>query len=160
MALRQKELPMSYKRILVPVDASSTSTRGMKEAVRLAKAAHARLMLLHVLDEYPALSMPESGVAAGAILDGMRESGERLLQKNVKAVTRSGIKPQSAMVESTTGGIAGVVVKEAKRWKADLIVVGSHSRDGVARALLGSAAESIARESPVPVLVVPARTRK
>lgn len=148
---------MSYKRILVPVDASSTAARGMSEAARLAKAARARVMLLHVLDEYPALSMPESGLAAGAIIEGLRESGERTLQKSVKAMARSGIKPQAAMVESATGSIAGTVVKEAKRWKADLIVVGSNSRGGVGRALLGSAAEEIARESPVPVLVVPKR---
>jgi nucleotide-binding universal stress UspA family protein len=151
---------MSYKRILVPVDASGTSARGMSEAVRLAKAARARLMLLHVLDEYPALSMPESGVAAEAMLDAVRRTGERVMLRNVKAVARSGLKPQAVTVESVTGNIAGAVLKEAKRWKADLIVIGSHGRTGVKRALLGSAAEDIARESPVPVLVVPSKSRR
>jgi nucleotide-binding universal stress UspA family protein len=150
---------MSYKRILVAVDGSSSSARGMAEAVRLAKSARARLKLLHVLDEYPALSMPEAGVAAGAMIDAVRETGERVMQRNIRTVARSGVKPEATLVESVTGSIAGAIIKEAKRWKADLIVVGSHGNTGLKRALLGSAAEDIARESPVPVLVVPARKR-
>jgi nucleotide-binding universal stress UspA family protein len=150
---------MTYKRILVPVDSSGTSSRGMSEAVRLAKAARARVMLLHVLDEYPALSMPEAGVAAGTMIDAIRETGERVMQKNVKAVARSGVKPEARLVESVTGSIGSAILQEAKRWKADLIVVGSQGKTGLKRALLGSAAEDIARDSPVPVLVVPARKR-
>ena len=150
---------MSYKRILVPVDGSAPSAKGMTEAVRLAKAAHARLMLLHVVDEYPAVAAAEAGVTIAPLIDAMRKSGERVLEKGVKAAKRSGLKAQATMVDNGAGGIAETIVRQAKRWKADLIVVGTHGRTGVRRALMGSDAESIARHSPVPVLVVPAGKR-
>ena len=150
---------MSYKRILVPVDGSVPSAKGMSEAVRLAKSARARLMLLHVVDEYPAVAVAEAGVTIGPLIDAMRKSGERVLEKGARTAKRAGLKAQTAIVDNGGGGIAETIVRQAKRWKADLIVVGSHGRTGVRRALMGSDAESIARHSPVPVLVVPVGKR-
>jgi nucleotide-binding universal stress UspA family protein len=49
------------------------------------------------------------------------------------------------------------VVDEAKRWGAELIVIGTHGRRGVGRMLMGSDAEQILRLSPVPVLLVRAK---
>jgi nucleotide-binding universal stress UspA family protein len=151
---------MGYKRILVPVDGSAPASRGMAEAVKLAKENRARLLLVHVVEEYPALAMPESGVAVTPMIDAMKDAGKRVLAGCVKRLARSGVKPETTMVENTSGGITRTVLGQAKRWKADLIVIGSHGRGGVARALMGSDAESIARESPVPVLVVPGGKRR
>ncbi|MGH8764747.1 MAG: universal stress protein [Burkholderiales bacterium] len=151
---------MSYKRILVPVDGSTPASRGLAEAVRLAKAGKSRLMLLHVVQEYSALAMPGAGVSIGPMLDAMKDGGKRVLAKSLKFAERAGVKPQTALVENAVGGITGTVLREARRWKADLIVVGSHSRTGVKRVLMGSDAESIARESPVPVLVVPSGKKR
>jgi nucleotide-binding universal stress UspA family protein len=151
---------MSYKRILVPVDGSTPASRGMAEAAKLAKENRARLLLLHVVEEYPALAMPESGVAVAPMLDAMKDAGKRVLAKSVKSLARSGVKPETVMLENPAGGITRTVLAQAKRWKADLIVVGTHGRTGVKRALMGSDAESIARESPVPVLVVPGAKRR
>ncbi|HTO42664.1 MAG TPA: universal stress protein, partial [Burkholderiales bacterium] len=50
-------------------------------------------------------------------------------------------------------------VKEAKRWRADLIVMGTHGRHGITRLALGSDAEQVVRRSPVPVLLTRARSR-
>ena len=52
---------MGYRRILVPVDGSSTSARGVAEAIKLAHDARAKLMLLHVVEEYAILGIPEAG---------------------------------------------------------------------------------------------------
>jgi nucleotide-binding universal stress UspA family protein len=94
------------------------------------------------------------------MIDAMKDSGKRVLAKCAKAAEKAGVKPQTAMVENMAGGITGTVLREAKLWKADLIVVGSHSRTGVKRALMGSDAESIARASTVPVLVVPSGKKR
>lgn len=48
----------------------------------------------------------------------------------------------------------GAALDLAREWQADLIVVGTHGRRGIGRALLGSGAEQIIRQAPVPVLVV------
>ena len=55
------------------------------------------------------------------------------------------------------GSPVGEVVKAAKDWPADLIVIGSHGRGGIRRALLGSVAEGVMRQAPCPVLVVRAK---
>lgn len=150
---------MTYRRILVPVDGTPTSTKGLKAAIKLAKESGARLMLLHVVEEYAAFAAPEVGVNIGAILDAMRAGGKRTLARIAKGAQRAGVRPQTALVENFGGRVADAVIAEAKRWKADLIVMGTHGRRGVQRALLGSDAELVVRHSPVPVLMVPAAGR-
>jgi nucleotide-binding universal stress UspA family protein len=55
------------------------------------------------------------------------------------------------------GRVADAIVEEARRSRCDLIVIGTHGRRGVSRAMLGSDAENVVRSSPVPVLLVRAR---
>lgn len=150
---------MSYKRILVPMDGSATAAHGVDEAVRLARKNGARLMLLHVVEEQSVLMAAEVGAAVVPLIDDLRAEGKRKLERSLKRIARGGLKAQTALAESFAGGVAGTVVAQAKRWRADLIVVGSHGRTGVDRVLMGSDAEQIARRSPVPVLIVPARRR-
>jgi nucleotide-binding universal stress UspA family protein len=57
----------------------------------------------------------------------------------------------------TAARIADLVVDQAKKWHADLIVIGTHGRRGISRVLLGSDAEQIVRAAPTPVLLVRAR---
>ena len=151
---------MAYKRILVPVDGSDTAAKGMAAAIQLAKDSKAKLLLLCVVEEYTALSVPEAGMAVGPILDAMRQGGRRTLKRVVKAAERAGVQPQSALVEDFGGRVADAIIDRAKRWKADLIVMGTHGRRGLKRALIGSDADLVVRYSPVPVLLVPPRGRR
>ena len=64
------------------------------------------------------------------------------------------------LIEDFSGRVANAVVDQARRWRADLIVMGTHGRRGLDRMFLGSDAELVARHSPVPVLLVPPRGRK
>jgi nucleotide-binding universal stress UspA family protein len=150
---------MAYKRILVPVDGSRTSAKGLEAALKMARQNRARVLLLHVLDEYPILAAPEAGAVIDSVLASMEKSGRRTLKAAAAAAARAGVRAQSAMPELITGRVADAVTREAKRWKADLIVMGTHGRRGVKRALLGSDAETTVRYSPVPVLLVPAAGR-
>jgi nucleotide-binding universal stress UspA family protein len=56
--------------------------------------------------------------------------------------------------------VSDLVVEQAVKWRADLIVIGTHGRRGVGRLLLGSDAEQIVRTAPVPVLLVRAPAKK
>ena len=69
------------------------------------------------------------------------------------AMARAGVKRTTARVASD-GGVGPTIVREAQRWTAGLIVVGTHGRDGIKRLLLGSVAEAVARAAEVPVLLV------
>lgn len=145
---------MAYKRILVPVDGSRTSTAGLKEALRLAKGEHARLRLLHVVDEMTVFNTPEGGVNLAPLLAALDRGGRRLLRKAEKLASYRGVKAESELWESAGVRVADVIVGRAKRWHADLIVMGTHGRRGVNRMLLGSDAELVVRNAAVPVLLV------
>jgi nucleotide-binding universal stress UspA family protein len=155
---------MAYKRILVPVDGSPTSAKGLKEAIKLATAAegraHARLCLLHVVEEYAAFTAPEIGADIGPVLEAMKAGGRRTLARMQRSARSAGARAETALMENFAGRVADAIVKEAKRWRADLIVMGTHGRRGVKRVLLGSDAELVVRYSRVPVLLVPARGRR
>lgn len=148
---------MSYKRILVPVDGSAVSDRGLKEALRLARASRARVRLLHVVAEYVAYANTEAAIDIGPILDGLREGGRKTLARIARRAQGHGVRIESALIENPGGRVADTIVDEAKRWRADLIVMGTHGRRGVKRMLLGSDAELVARHTPVPVMLVPGR---
>jgi len=150
---------MTYKRILVPVDGSPTAAKGMAAAIKLSREGGARLLLLHVVEEYSAFMAPEAGASIVPILESLRLSGKRTLEKVARSAAKAGGRPQTVLVENFGNRVADTIVKQAKRLRADLIVMGTHGRRGVKRALLGSDAELVVRNSPVPVLLVPAKGR-
>jgi nucleotide-binding universal stress UspA family protein len=144
-----------YQRILVPVDGSACARRGLSQAMALAKLTDAQLRLVHVIDEMFVAIGLEGVAGAGADLIGLaREAAQRVLDDAMQEVKAAGIAVDQALLDSFDGQLCDLVVNEALTWRADLIVIGTHGRRGVGRALLGSDAEQILRRSPVPVLLV------
>jgi nucleotide-binding universal stress UspA family protein len=142
-----------YERILVPVDGSPTSNRGLAEAIQLAKLTGARLRLLHVVDLF-AIAMGAEGGYVGDALSLLRESGEQILAAARGQVEAAGIGVEVAHHETSEGRVCDLIIEEAVQSKAELIVMGTHGRRGVRRLALGSDAEMVARMAPVPVLLV------
>ncbi|MFY2950534.1 universal stress protein [Achromobacter ruhlandii] len=144
-----------YQRILVPVDGSPTSERGLQEAIRLALLTHASLRLIHVIDEMSfMLGIDVYGYAAGELLDLLRKDGTEILQQASATVRAQGVPVDSVLYENLDKTVQQRIIAEAEMWKADLIVIGTHGRRGVRRLVLGSSAEGVLRTSPVPVLLV------
>jgi nucleotide-binding universal stress UspA family protein len=144
-----------YSNILVPVDGSTTSNLGLAEAIKLAKLTGARLHLLHVVDLTSVTMTAEASMAASpGLYDMLREGGQTILDRAKETADAAGTPAQTALVETMSGRVCDLVVEEAGRRNAGLIVIGTHGRRGVGRVLLGSDAEQIARLSPVPVLLV------
>ena len=140
-----------YKRILVPVDGSTTSNLALDGAIGLAKGRQARLRVVHVIDTI------NLGVDSMADIAGpLRESGWRLLREAEARARRARIKVETNLLEiqKFADRISDLVVKEAATWRADVIVMGTHGRRGLNRLLLGSVADGVVRVSPVPVLLV------
>ncbi|HYL87749.1 MAG TPA: universal stress protein [Burkholderiales bacterium] len=146
---------MGYKRILVPVDGSATSKAGLREAITLAKGQGAQLQLVHVADQhYIALMGIESSGAIGEMMESTKRVGRGILRNAEAAAQKAGVKASSVLLETVTGPAADPIVRQAKKWGADLIVLGTHGRRGVRRLLMGSDAEQIVRYAPVPVMLV------
>ena len=140
-----------YKRILVPVDGSPTSIRGLDEAIGLAKLGGGSLRLVHVLDR---VVFPGGETYTVDVFGLLREAGERILQKMKAHAAAAGVDASTFLSEVLPGRVCDVVVEQAKQFGADLIVLGTHGRRGVSRLLVGSDAEQIVRVAPVPVLLV------
>jgi nucleotide-binding universal stress UspA family protein len=91
---------------------------------------------------------------------GLTATGERLLASAEGAARARRVNVETALLETLGRRVADVIVREAKKWRADLIVLGTHGRAGLSRVVLGSDAELVVRESPVPVLLVRGRPTK
>ena len=144
-----------YQRILVPVDGSETSARGLAEAVRLAQLTGAQMRLLHVVDELSfALSASEGLTLTGDVLNLLREAGAAVLAQAAATVRAAGLQVDTVLKDSFAGRVSDLVVAEAAAWPADLIVLGTHGRRGVGRLFMGSDAESIVRSAQTPVLLL------
>lgn len=145
-----------YKRILVSIDGSPTSERGLDEAVRLAKVCGSTLRLIHVVDPIPfTVGYEALGRNTGRDLESIEQAAQQMLDAGKERALAAGAKDvETALVERTTARISERIVEQAKAWNAELIVIGTHGRRGVGRMLLGSDAEQTVRISPVPVLLV------
>lgn len=145
-----------YKRILVPIDGSTTSDKGLQEAAELAQLAGASLRLMHVVDPIPyTVGYEAMGRQTGQEIASIQEAGQKMLDDAKSRVEAGGLaNVDTVLVERAAARISERVVEQAKAWKADLIVIGTHGRRGVGRMLLGSDAEQTARIAPVPVLLV------
>jgi nucleotide-binding universal stress UspA family protein len=159
-----------YRRILVPVDGSHTSMRGLEEAIRLAKDQGARLRLVHVVEEYVVVQgtgVDGAGLYVSELIESLQAEGKKIVASAIALANKRGVKTDASTFESFTNRSSDYIIREAKKWHADLIVMGTHGRRGVNRLVLGSDAEIVVRTSPVPVLLVrsperkaPARKRK
>ena len=140
--------PLSIQRILVALDFSAESHNALHYAVMLGKKFSSTLMLVHVVE--PVLAPPEvilpelttERVASEASAE-LRDLADEISDgcRVVETAVRRGI----AFFE---------IIEAAQALGADLLVVGTHGRTGLKRALLGSTAEKVARHAPCPVLVV------
>ena len=137
--------------ILVPVDFSDYSEAALDYAVALAAKLDAKLHLVHALG-IPGLGVPELGVAlTSSLMDQMVKDNQAAIDKLAQA-HRTEVPIGNALLR--TGDARDVIVQTADELGADLIVMGTHGRRGVSRALLGSVAETVVRTAPCPVLIV------
>ena len=155
-----------FKRILVPIDGSPTANRGLKVALALAKEHDATLYVLHVVEDLAvakgfdgALYVPAQFV--DSMLAGLRDAGRRVLAHAEKMALQDGQRAKTVLVETVGESVADAILIQARKLRAELIVLGTHGRRGLARLLMGSDAEAVVREARVPVLLVrsPTATR-
>ena len=142
-----------YKRILIPVDGSPTSDRALQEALGLARQQNAQLKLIHVVEEIHFVDI-ESSINYAELLETIRSSGNEILKQAQTVIQQAGMVAEIKLLEAGGERVASVIVTEAERWPADLIVIGTHGRSGFSRLLFGSVAEEVVRTAQVPVLLI------
>ena len=152
-----------FKRILIPVDGSTTSDAAVDVGIRFAADQGARLAFVHTYSVARTIAMM-SGTGMTVLdpsdaVDAEREAGESILKDAVERSKRAlpSLDAESFLEE---GDCVGSILKVARRWSADLMIIGSHGRSGLARALVGSVAEGVLRRAQIPVLVLHAGMRR
>lgn len=145
---------MLYKRILVPVDGSNTSNNALQEALRIAKDQQAALRIVHIVDEAVIDGDIDGLTNYAALRDALKQGGTHLLAKMAESARHAGVEAETALLETMGERLGEAIAEEAKRWQADLLVMGTHGRHGLDRLFMGSIAEGTARLAPVPLLLV------
>ena len=138
-----------FQHVLVPVDFGEAMQAGIDVAVALAQKLDARMTLIYAFDLTPFAAI--TPFAPPIDLEPLIASSERELGK-VLAKVRAEWPQTEAVLRRGPPCDAMLEVAEARG--CDLIVIGTHGRRGVSRALLGSVAEKVVRMSPIPVLTV------
>jgi nucleotide-binding universal stress UspA family protein len=140
-----------YNKILFPTDGSDESAAVLEHAVDLAKRYDATLEGLFVGDQ-----RSYAGMAADMDREQIREAQTEIGEKALDRVRSAG---ESEGVDVATTQSVGVpadeILEVADEDDVDLVVMGTHGRTGIKRALLGSVAERVVRQSPVPIHLVP-----
>ena len=151
---------MLIKKILIGIDNSTFSEHAAKYGFSIAKSFNAKVGLVHIVEPTfmpPTAGMdPLSGPMTGAIGDAeiinvQNDMSETLLEKTEKKFGKGLQVTHFNEFGDTADGIINCSID----FGADLIIIGTHSRSGIDRLLMGSIAEHVVRHSEIPVLVVP-----
>jgi nucleotide-binding universal stress UspA family protein len=152
---------MKISKILIGIDDSKYAEYAASYGFDVARTFNAHVGLVHIVepsimtetttDTMTGMPMTGSGIMDAEIMDIQNEQGETIIERTIKKYAKELKITQFNEFGPTADGILSC----SKEFKADLIVIGTHSRTGIDRLLMGSVAESIVRNSEVPVLVVP-----
>ncbi|HXX21138.1 MAG TPA: universal stress protein [Candidatus Acidoferrum sp.] len=144
---------MIFRKILIAVDESAFAKRATEIAVELASSLNAEIAFIHVYQ--PSVA---PGTMWGEPADRLMEMSERAARQLLTTFRdrAAGSLHVSEFLE--TGKPALKIVEVAKKWPADLIVMGSHGRGKAQSLVVGSVAHDVLHRAPCPVLIVRAET--
>ncbi len=143
-----------FKHILLATDGSPASAHAAQLAVDLARVHGAKLTAVYVVDPYPYIGVGEINPMGFQAYMSAAQDQAAQAHGQVQALCKQGGQPvamEARLVEEV--GAANGIVQTAEACDADLVVLGSHGRSGIARLMLGSVSTKVVAESKVPVLV-------
>jgi Universal stress protein UspA and related nucleotide-binding proteins len=146
-----------FKNILVPTDGSEMSCKAAQKAVTLAKSMGARVTGFHVAPEYHPQAnddyyIPRNYLSPTQFAAKTKEVADRHLDAVTKAATAGAVQCDAHYVNSDFP--ADAIVKAAKKYKCDAIVMASHGRTGLSRFFLGSQTQKVIAATKLPVVVL------
>lgn len=145
-----------FKNILVPTDGSTLSKKAAKKAAQLAAKLGARITGFHVAPAYRvnvyADYVPPNFLLPAEFKLKTKVVAQRHLEVIKKAAAGAKVQYSGYFVNSDFA--ADAIVKAAKTYKCDAVVMASHGRSGLGRMLLGSETSKVLSNSKLPVLVL------
>lgn len=142
-----------FKKILVPTDGSSLAANAARSAAVLAKSQSAQVVGVYVIDPFPYIGIGDaSAIGLQAYLAEAKSAAGQALDAVAKACEAEGVAYAGDTIERNV--VYEGILETAEAEGCDLIVMGSHGRQGVKALILGSVAQKILTHAKVPVLVV------
>jgi len=142
-----------YDRILLPTDGSDSSLAAARQAFGLATVHDATVHALYVTDTSTSLL----AVSKTEVRDSLRAAGESKAAKALGEIERIAAEYDVALTtEHAEGTPDEEILAAIDDHDIDLVVMGTHGRDGVIRRVVGSVTERVVRGAPVPVMTVSA----
>jgi nucleotide-binding universal stress UspA family protein len=146
-------MAMGFKKILIAVDNSIYSEKAAKIGYQMAAKFEAVVALTNIIVPVPITVNPEMTLAP-AFMD-VYENNEKNSMALLKAFEKKYAKGIATVQVNSINSPVDGIIEEAKKWNADLIVIGTHGRTGLNHFFMGSVAEHVTRQSACPVLIVP-----
>ena len=140
------------KKIVAPVDFSESSEKALQYALSIAQEFGSEIILLHVVQPYPVL--PELPATTDELTEAILKDANTRLNE-----WKERVRGVRCSAKALVGSTANQIVEFAAQEGADLIVLGTHGRTGIAHAFLGSVAERVVRLASCPTLIVRAHER-
>jgi len=150
--LYKQPMAIPFRRILVPIDFTDLSAAALDWAIELAASVGASVTVMHSY-AIPMVGFPDGALIPSATAaTGLGEAAQKALEEVVAKRRRPGGVPLESLLRE--GDAWEEIQHVADEMNADLIVIGTHGRHGLARALLGSVAERVIRTAHRPVLTL------
>ena len=145
------------KKVLIALDYDATSKKVAEEGYSLAQSMNAETILLHVISELPVYYSDSNYNHEFKVdmLGDLNKTTQAFLDKTKKQLGDEDV--QTVIME---GEIADTILKTAKELGVNIIVMGSHSRKWLESIILGSQAEDVLTNTPIPVLIVPVKKKE
>ena len=137
-----------YDDVLFPTDGETGAETGLEQAVEAAETFGARLHVLYVADT----TRDTVTNVGGEVVDALEREGEAVVDEYAERAADRGVDAVDAVVQ----GQPHDVIVEYAETNADLVVMPTSGREGIAQYLLGSTTERVVRTCAVPVLTLPA----
>lgn len=152
------------KKIIIALDYDPSAQKIAEAGYSLAKSMNAEITILHVVSEITYYSSLEYSPITGYTGIGVPDSTNIM---DVKAVveaskdflnkTKQYLGDESIKIKVEEGDTADAILKTAKEINADIIILGSHSRRGLEKILMGSVAEKVLNRTSVPLFIIPTK---
>jgi nucleotide-binding universal stress UspA family protein len=154
------------KKVLIALDYDPTAQKVAEQGYSLAKTLGAEVMLLHVITDPVYYTTTDYSPIMGfggfmdvaqfepGTLDGLKTASKHFLDK-----TKLHLGDEAIQISVKEGDIADSILKAAKEYHADIIVVGTHSRKWLENIVLGSVAKDVLNHSQIPLFIIPTKKR-
>ncbi len=142
-------------RLLVPLDLSSATERVLATAIKLSRAMHAQVWLLHVAAPEP--DFVGYGAGSPTVRDQVAQEHReehRQLQAHGQALRDLGVDCTALLIQGPT---VDTILREARRLEIELIIMATHGHGAVFDLIVGSVSHDVLRHAQVPVVMVPVK---